>query len=286
MTPVAAAAAAAPLSSYLPNASTDKISGHFFNHSDAHRINTDAFMYDVIRRSHPGLNVTIVPEINANLLAYAAANPASASSKPLPTDSIPIPNTPLTPKSKPPTQWPVNLKWTLYVPPARRLDGPVGNIGERLFFSSFLFYWASHEFLVYLIDGRDGDSFYPAVRNQYIVSSPSDTATACRQQATTNNESESADPVYTMIREVGQYTSSLHDEIWVFNDGFWQKDGELYRAILKSKWENVILPESLKKEVREVAERFFAKGTRRTYHRLGVPWKRGVIFYGPPGNGK
>ena len=83
-----------------------------------------------------------------------------------------------------------------------------------------------------------------------------------------------------MLREIGEWSSTLHDEIWVFNQGFWSKSAELYEAIMKSRWEDVILPPTLKKEVRDVATKFFAEGTRRTYHRLRVPWKRGIIFYG------
>jgi transitional endoplasmic reticulum ATPase len=36
--------------------------------------------------------------------------------------------------------------------------------------------------------------------------------------------------------------------------------------------------------LRDDVERFF--GARKEYEELGVPWKRGVIFHGPPGNGK
>jgi transitional endoplasmic reticulum ATPase len=267
-----------PHRSAFAHAQPDKIAGYFFNHSDAHRVNTDAFMYDVISRRHPGFRVTVVPEYNSNLLAYAVASPELASSRSFP--EAPEDST-RSSRSKPTDQWPSTLKWTLYQAPARRLDGPNGNLAEQLFFGSFLYYWRSHEFLVYLVEGRDGTSAYPQIRNQYILSSAAEGSSINRGTA-----NESNDPVYDLIREVGQYTSSLHEEIWVYNDGFWQKDAELYRSILNSYWKNVILPEDLKKDVRDAAERFFAKGTRDTYHRLGVPWKRGVIFYGPPGNGK
>ncbi len=49
-------------------------------------------------------------------------------------------------------------------------------------------------------------------------------------------------------------------------------------------WENVILKPSMKEAIIEDVNDFF--DSRSTYRRLQVPWRRGVIYYGPPGNGK
>lgn len=46
----------------------------------------------------------------------------------------------------------------------------------------------------------------------------------------------------------------------------------------------MILDEDQKTELTSVANKFF--DSKATYEELGVPWKRGLIFYGPPGNGK
>ena len=40
----------------------------------------------------------------------------------------------------------------------------------------------------------------------------------------------------------------------------------------------------MKKELTNVSGRFF--DSKDVYEDLGVPWKRGLIFYGPAGNGK
>jgi SpoVK/Ycf46/Vps4 family AAA+-type ATPase len=53
---------------------------------------------------------------------------------------------------------------------------------------------------------------------------------------------------------------------------------------LKSRWEDVILDKEMKEDLVDTVQRFF--DSREEYDRLRVPWKRGVIFYGPPGNGK
>lgn len=221
----------------------------FFRHSSAPRVNTDAVIADSIQNTHPGVPMTIVPEDNANLRSYSAAGLASIQA--------------IEPDSKAKI-WPDSLKWTIFMPPFRRLDGGSGSLGEFELFQSFIYKWNGFEFLVYLVDGRDGDGSYPTIRNQYILGDSS--------------------AVRSMIRTVGQWQSQLHEEIWVFNRGYWAKDAHLYQSILRSRWEDVILEKSFKDDLLDTVERFF--DSEEQYQRLRVPWKRGIIFYGPPGNGK
>ncbi|MBI4347353.1 MAG: ATP-binding protein [Elusimicrobia bacterium] len=49
-------------------------------------------------------------------------------------------------------------------------------------------------------------------------------------------------------------------------------------------WGELILPEEMKRQIRESVEAFLA--AKRQYRELGVPYRRGFLFLGPPGNGK
>jgi hypothetical protein len=60
------------------------------------------------------------------------------------------------------------------------------------------------------------------------------------------------------------------------------RGGEMKRPSLS--WCDIILPSVMKKEVRWHVESFMAGES--AYKRLGVPYKRGFLFVGPPGNGK
>jgi transitional endoplasmic reticulum ATPase len=225
----------------------DKPTSAFYDHSNAHRISTDAVIIQAIRYEYPSQHITTIPEITCDLLSYAASGHATA----VPVDDFK-------------DQDPQSLKWRTYLPPARRLDGDTGGFGDQLLYAKFLYTWQSHELVMYVVNGRDGDSFYPQIINQYVIG----------QEAVVNE----------LILSAGYFTTTLHDEIWVFNQGFWQKDRSLWESIQRSLWENVILDDDMKKQLVDVVTRFL--DSRSQYEKLGVPWKRGIIFHGPPGNGK
>ena len=84
--------------------------------------------------------------------------------------------------------------------------------------------------------------------------------------------------------EVCRWGSRLRDEIWVFEDGYWERDAALYREVRKVTFDSLILAGDLKKRLQEDLRSFFA--SRAEYVRHGAPWKRGILFIGPPGNGK
>ena len=88
----------------------------------------------------------------------------------------------------------------------------------------------------------------------------------------------------TFFAEVCEWSSEVRGEILVFQDGDWEKNKELYEAIKSSTFDNVILPDALKQQVRNDFEQFFR--SRDVYGQYGIPWKRGALFIGPPGNGK
>lgn len=76
----------------------------------------------------------------------------------------------------------------------------------------------------------------------------------------------------------------IRGEVLVFDGGCWQKDRQLFKSIKGATLENLILRGTLKQDIFDDLVQFFA--ARETYETYGIPWKRGIIFVGPPGNGK
>ncbi|KAK4555087.1 hypothetical protein LTR86_007853 [Recurvomyces mirabilis] len=227
-----------------PHQSHNETATRFFEHSSAPRTNTDTIIVEAIRAEYPDLHLTVVPRGSLNLFSYAAAGHASIA----PID-----------KEKD------RLTWRTFIPPATRLHGQRGALADIIKLGKYLFDWQGKEFVVYCVEGRDGQSFFPQVTNQYVLSSSIEA---------TNN----------LLFEAGAWGAELHDEIYVFDGGYWSKNRELWESVQNAHWSDVILDAKMKTAIKTDVLNFF--DSRDTYEHLRVPWKRGIIFYGPPGNGK
>ncbi|CBX94673.1 hypothetical protein IAQ61_009357 [Plenodomus lingam] len=232
------------------DAHVDMASLAYFDHSTAKRINTDAVLVEALRTQYPHLDLVVAPQAGLNLLAYAAAGHAKA---------IPLDDT-----VKDHVYGP-GLSWRIYTPPPRRLDTRPGSMVEKLLFGKFMYKWKDQEAILYVANGRDGGAYYPSLTNHYLLT----------------NATHKVDE---LIKEATTWGMELHNEVWVFDSGMWQKSAELYDSVQKSDWSQVILDEDMKKALISDVETFF--DSQQTYADLKVPWKRGIIYYGPPGNGK
>lgn len=108
---------------------------------------------------------------------------------------------------------------------------------------------------------------------QYILKEP-------HGDETTTSHSSVVDRLITTI---GAWLIREEPAIYIF-DGYWSRSTKLWDEVKKAKWEDVILDPKMKKALTQVANKFF--DNEDIYREYGVPWKRGLIFHGPVGNGK
>lgn len=86
------------------------------------------------------------------------------------------------------------------------------------------------------------------------------------------------------LEAVSQWNHEVRGEILVFSDGCFSKSTALYNAILKASFDQLVLDGTFRQQIRDDFTQFLS--ARADYEASGVPWKRGALFVGPPGNGK
>ena len=74
-----------------------------------------------------------------------------------------------------------------------------------------------------------------------------------------------------LLLAAGAWADQVHEEILVYNQGFWSKDPTLWKEIQKADWKDVILKDTFKKALQKDVYGFFTSET--IYKELGIPWK-------------
>ncbi|KZT72531.1 P-loop containing nucleoside triphosphate hydrolase protein [Daedalea quercina L-15889] len=149
----------------------------------------------------------------------------------------------------------------LFVPLARRTGQ--GTLLDSVYYGSFRVAYDKHDYILYTI--RYPVGLGQSIQSFLVHAGPEEHARA-------------------LILAAGTWGNQLHQEIYVFNQGFWRKDHNLWTEVQKANWNDVILKEDFKDKLRKDINGFFESET--LYKSLAIPWKRGMIMLGPPGNGK
>lgn len=141
-------------------------------------------------------------------------------------------------------------------------DGMENKIYNYTENANFEVTWQEHKFDILLMSWQEG---YCKTRYYWILA----------------DSKEIAESFFTAVCD---WNSEIRDEVLVFEDGYWAKNPDLFQAIKSATFENLILHGTLKQDIQDDLTNFFA--SRETYAAYNVPWKRGILFIGSPGNGK
>ena len=138
------------------------------------------------------------------------------------------------------------------------------SVGESRTFAKYIYKWGNEYFIVYIVQV----SYYGTV--QYIFKEPVEGETVMSGNGKTDE----------LIKAIGKWQiPPPPGDKWVYvYDGYWFRSKALYDQVKNASWDDVILNEGMKKQITDLMHKFF--DSRDIYKNLGVPWKRGVIFYG------
>ncbi|RYO85931.1 hypothetical protein DL764_009087 [Monosporascus ibericus] len=147
-----------------------------------------------------------------------------------------------------------------------------GNFRGQTWFAKYKYSWRDTEFLYYEVTPI-GPRFTP--QEYFFLLSPRS------QELTPNNLAPAAE---ALLQAVSIWSNELHQEVYVFDSARWLKSRELWKSTESCTWDDVVLEPAMKDGLIEDVEGFF--DSEELYKEFQVPWKRGVILHGLPGNGK
>ncbi|TKA75839.1 hypothetical protein B0A55_04382 [Friedmanniomyces simplex] len=221
----------------------------FKEHCSGKRTNTQLAVIESIRAIHADKHVTTVSPRSVDLLGYAKAGNAEAQLI---------------------TAGDSYQSVRKYQAPGSRMESGDGRLSDSVEFGHYEYKWNGQYFPFYHVAWVDEvlgiQSFH------YILSD---------REGGNAGHSVSAD---RLVMACGKWSSELHGEIYVFDGGHWQKNGDLWKAVQSASWDDVILDPAMKETLINDVHSFF--DNRAVYEEVSVPWKRGIIFHGTPGCGK
>ncbi|KAF2006589.1 proteasome-activating nucleotidase [Amniculicola lignicola CBS 123094] len=223
------------------------------SHTSHPRTDTKTSILTIIRNAYPDLHITEAEQSRISLFEYANAGKATRH---LDSEF---------------ESFNATRKWKSVGERVEKKLNP-GRLTDEYRFARFRYEWEGHEFLIYYVTFKD---MLDTEKRIFYVGYPRSDSNIVEGHCVETDK---------LLLAVGKWTSQLHEEIWVFDDGQWEKSRDLWKAVSGSSWDDVILDQEMKKNLIEDVQGFF--DNQALYAQFAVPWKRGIILHGVPGNGK
>ena len=230
------------------------------SYNGAQRSEVPPTIHKLLRDTHPGYHITRTKKHGGDPLAYAAAGFATVTKQAADArgngyDAVRVYDKAVT---------------------VLGVDQKPSSLADEISFGLFRYKWHQRpefpEFLIYRI-------LYSTLRGEemlhFILADASDPALVVDGNHVATD---------ALLLAVGDWACEIHEEIYVFDDSRWKKDHALWTQVQKTKWEDLILDQHMKDGLTGDVLSFF--DSQEIYQTLAVPWKRGIILHGVPGNGK
>lgn len=217
-------------------------------HNAGLQISSEIVIVSSLRRRYPDWTVTVTPGLTG-LLAFAQSGQAKAELD-IKTESL--------------------SAWRLHAPPRQRVSQEEGKMVDNVHFGKYDYEWKGEVFIVYTATLQQG---FGQAETNYVLHK--------RDRELVDGRCKATDE---LIAAATKWNNNVHEEVLVFDQNCWAKNKELWDSVQNASWEDVIMDKNMKETLVNDVEGFF--DCRDDYEELAVPWKRGIIFHGLPGNGK
>lgn len=213
------------------------VADEFYQNSQGLRQYTEGLMVTAIRKKHPKFHLTVS---QGSLLAFGAYSDDVTYSVHGNANEA--------------------MLERYFIPPTRRYnDESGGSFAEKVVYGCYDFVYKGDAFLLYIIEGVDPPYSKPTF-NYILV-----------DDATVENKALAQKKTDDLLAAAMKWQMELHNEILVFDQGYWQPNKELFKEVQKSNWEDVILEKERKGAIIDDVIGFFDAEER--YAEFGVPWK-------------
>ena len=156
-------------------------------------------------------------------------------------------------------------------------DREPGQVRSNEWFAKYKYTWDGTEFLYYVVHPRQNPEWLFLLSPQSQVQDEDQ----AHRRVTGDDLTPEANE---LLRAVGAWSNTMHQSIYVFDRGNFTRNYDLWRSTKSATWDDVVLHPETKRGLIEDVMGFFDSGD--LYAELQVPWKRGIILHGLPGNGK
>lgn len=236
----------------INNTHLESLFSQFQDHFTGQRTNTELTCLELLRSFHPDLHVTCTAFGRCDLLGFAKAGHATAT-----LDSGELYDAT---RSFHPAGGPRHLK-------------EPGFLSDSIRFGRYQYEWNHYKFIIYEIEYTPEQHRRP-FKLFYVLAPRSGIEGKALHHPHTDE----------LLLAAGEWSTELHEEVYVFDESFWAKSKPLWKSVQGASWDDVILNQEMKSNLIEDVQGFF--DNRELYKSLSVPWKRGLILHGVPGNGK
>lgn len=222
----------------------------WLSHTSDSRTETETTLLNALKEAFPDHHVTRTNASKCDVLGYAAAGFATATRcGDAGYDATRV-----------------------YRAPQSRLDGVTGQLEDVCNFGKWQYKFGDSDLIIYEMTYQD--QFLQVIKVQYILTPRAEDALDGLHHHITDE----------ILLAAGVWTKDVHEQVWVYDDQEWSKSNALWQAVQGTTWDDVVLEPTMRANLHRDIHGFF--DNRDLYQKVKIPWKRGIIFHGVPGNGK